>query len=318
MEGVVMELFTLFTPYAFLIAGIVFLYFGADWLVDASAKLALHLGVKPLIVGLTIVALGTSAPELVVSIKSVLAGSGDLAVGNVVGSNICNVALILGLSALICPIHTSKQLFKFDIPVVVLASLLVWLFLRDNVVQIWEGAVFLILFAGYIAYSIVNAKSDEKIEPYSGKSDSVIRSIEFIVVGLGLLIVGSEFLVRGAMELASRWGVSEAIIGITVVAVGTSLPELATSAVAAFKRHSDIAIGNIVGSNIFNILGILGVVGVMGPIKAEGILLKDILVMIALAVILLAPLLTKRVLTRWQGAVLLGIYVVFIFFIVIQ
>jgi len=236
MEGVVMELFTFLTPYAFLIAGIVFLYFGADWLVDASAKLALHLGVKPLIVGLTIVALGTSAPELVVSIKSVLAGSGDLAVGNVVGSNICNVALILGLSALICPIHTSKQLFKFDIPVVVLASLLVWFFLRDNVIQIWEGAVFLVLFAGYIAYSIVNAKSDEKIEPYSGKSDSVIRSIEFIVVGLGLLIVGSEFLVRGAMELASRWGVSEAIIGITVVAVGTSLPELATSAVAAFKK----------------------------------------------------------------------------------
>ena len=313
-----MELFTLFTPYVFLVAGIVFLYFGADWLVDASAKLALHLGVKPLIVGLTIVALGTSAPELVVSVKSVLAGSGNLAVGNVVGSNICNVALILGLSALICPIHVSKQLFKFDIPVVVLASVLAWLFLRDNVVQIWEGAVFLILFAAYVAYSIVNAKSDEEIKPYSGKNDSVIKSVEFIVVGLGLLIVGSDFLVKGAVELASRWGVSEAIIGITVVAVGTSLPELATSAVAAFKKHSDIAIGNIVGSNIFNILGILGVVGVMGPVKAEGILLKDILVMIGLAVILLAPLLTKRVLTRWQGAALLGIYAVFIFFIVVQ
>jgi len=190
--------------------------------------------------------------------------------------------------------------------------------LRDNVIQIWEGAVFLVLFVSYIAYSIINAKSGEKIKNYSEKNVSVVRSVEFIIVGLGLLICGSHFLVTGAVAIASRWGVSEAIIGITVVAVGTSLPELATSAVAAFKKHNDIAIGNIVGSNIFNILGILGVVGAMGPVEAKGIHLKDILSMTALAVILFAPLLTKRVLTRWQGAVLLGIYAVCIFFIVVQ
>ena len=315
----------LFTACAFFAAGIVFLYFGADWLVDASAKLALNLGIKPLIVGLTIVAFGTSAPELVVSVKSVLVGKGDIAIGNVVGSNICNVALILGLSAFIYPIRASKQLFKFDIPVVVLASFLAWLFLRDNVVQIWEGAVFLILLAGYIAYSIVNAKSGEEgeeIEKYSGKNYSLTKCIEFIVVGLGLLIVGSEFLVRGAVKLAELWGVSEAIIGVTVVAVGTSLPELATSAVAAFKKRSDIAIGNVIGSNIFNILGILGVVGVMWNVGKEVILgeirLRYILTMIGLSVILFAPLLTKRVITRWQGAILLGIYAAFIFLIVTQ
>jgi len=307
-----------FMPYVFFVGGIALLYFGADWLVDASSKLALHLGVKPLIVGLTIVAFGTSAPELVVSIKSVLAGSGDIAVGNVVGSNICNVALILGLSALICPIHVSKQLFKFDIPVVVLASVLAWLFLRDNVMEIWEGAVFLVLFVGYIAYSVINAKSEEKVENHSEKNVSVIRSIEFIIVGLGLLICGSHFLVTGAVSIASRWGVSEAVIGITVVAVGTSLPELATSAIAAFKKHNDIAIGNIVGSNIFNILGILGVVGVMGPVADDGIKLREVLEMNVVALILFAPLLTKFVLTRWQGAALLGIYAACMFYVVTQ
>ncbi|MDR0304617.1 MAG: calcium/sodium antiporter [Chitinispirillales bacterium] len=309
---------SVFMPYILLIAGIALLYFGADWLVDASAKLALRLGIKPLVVGLTVVAMGTSAPELVVSVQSVLVGKGDISIGNVIGSNICNVALILGLSAIICPISVSKQLFKFDIPVVIAASLLVWFFLKDNTVQIREGVVFLILFIGYIVYSVVNAKNGEKIENNLKKNDSCIKNIAFIILGLGLLVAGANFLVKGAVDLALSWGVSEAVIGLTIVAVGTSLPELATSAIAAFKKQNDIAIGNIVGSNIFNILGILGVVGVMGPVAADGILLRDILTMVGLAVILFSPILTKRILTGREGAVFLGIYIVYTFLIITQ
>jgi cation:H+ antiporter len=227
------------------------------------------------------------------------------------------VAFILGLSALICPMPVSKQLFKFDIPVVVFISLLAWFFLRDSVMNILEGIVFLTLFAGYIAYNIINAKNSEETESNLETNDSVIKDIMFIVLGLALLIAGADFLVKGAVVLALKWGVSETVIGLTIVAVGTSLPELATSAIAAFKKQNDIAIGNIVGSNIFNILCILGVVGVMGPVSAEGISLRDVLAMIVPVVILFVPLLTKYVLTQWQGALLLGIYITYIFFVVV-
>jgi len=303
-------------PYIFLIVGLVLLYYGAEWLVDASAKLALRLGVKPLMVGLTIVAFGTSAPELVVSVQSALAGVGGISVGNVVGSNICNVALILGISALICPMLVSKQLFKFDIPVCLFASGLLWFFLKDGNMEIWEGIVLLVLFAGYIAWCVVNAKKSGDagvdVEDDSGKQSSMARNVVFIIVGFALLVVGAYLLVKGAVEIATSWGVSEAVIGLTIVAIGTSLPELATSLVAAIKKHNDIAIGNIVGSNIFNILCILGVVGVMGPTDAKGIELRDILLLIALAVALLVPLITKRKMYRWMGAALFATYVVYI------
>jgi len=303
-------------PYIFLIVGLVLLYYGAEWLVGASAKLALRLGVKPLIVGLTIVAFGTSAPELVVSVQSALAGVGGISVGNVVGSNICNVALILGISALICPLLVSKQLFKFDIPVCLFASGLLWFFLKDGSMEVWEGIVLLIFFAGYIAWCAVNAKKSGgagvEADDGSGKQSSMARNIAFIIAGLILLVGGAYLLVKGAVEIATSLGVSEAVIGLTIVAIGTSLPEFATSLVAAIKKHNDIAIGNIVGSNIFNILCILGVVGVMGPTDAKGIGIRDILLAIALAAALYIPLITKRKMTRWTGAALFVTYAVYI------
>jgi len=302
--------------YGFLIGGLVLLYYGAEWLVDASAKLALRLGVKPIMVGLTIVAFGTSAPELVVSVRSAIDGVGGISVGNVVGSNICNVALILGISALICPMIVSKQLFKFDIPVCLFASGLLWFFLKDGLMEVWEGVVLLIFFAGYIGWCVANAKktgdAGVDVEDGSGKQSSMTRNIGFIVAGLALLVGGASLLVEGAKVIAKSWGVSEAVIGLTIVAIGTSLPELATSLVAAVKKHNDIAIGNIVGSNIFNILCILGVVGVMGPAKANGILIRDILIVIALAAALFIPLITRRVMSRWTGAALFVTYVVYI------
>jgi len=305
-------------PYACLLSGFAVLYFGAEWLVAASARLAVRFGVKPLLVGVTIVAFGTSAPEFVVSVISAHNGVGGLAVGNVVGSNICNTALVLGLSALICPILMSKQFFKFDIPVLIGASFLSWYFLSDGVIQVWEGIVILALFAGYMAYNIANAKqgSDDEVAAVvgDGKKISVAKNTLLVVLGLAMLIAGADRLVKGAVKIAESFGMSEAVIGLTIVAFGTSLPELATSIVAAVRKHNDIAIGNVVGSNLFNILCILGVVGVMGGtsgLKIGGVVFRDLLIMSLINFVLLVPLITKRILNRWIGGLLTGAYVAY-------
>ena len=311
-------------PYAYLLSGFVILYFGAEWLVGASARLAVHFGVKPLLVGVTIVAMGTSAPEFVVSVMSAHNGVGGIAVGNVVGSNICNTALVLGLSALICPILVSRQFFKFDIPVLIGASFLSWYFLSDGVIQVWEGVVILALFAGYMTYNIANAKMEDggagADVPATGdvKKISVVKNTLLVILGLGMLMGGADLLVKGAVNIAASFGMSKAVIGLTIVAFGTSLPELATSVVAAVRKHNDIAIGNVVGSNLFNILCILGVVGTMGPIKTvgvgedRGIEFYDLLIMSLINFVLLAPLLAKSVLNRWIGGLLTGTYVAYI------
>ena len=317
---------TAIIPYAYLLSGFIVLYFGAEWLVGASAKLAVRFGVKPLLVGVTIVAMGTSAPEFVVSVQSTLAGVGGIAVGNVVGSNICNTALVLGLSALICPILVSKQFFKFDIPVLIGASFLAWYFLSDGVIQVWEGIVILALFAGYMAYNIANAKTgggdggdgdDVGVIVGDVKKISVVKNTLLVILGLGMLVGGADLLVKGAVKIAESFGMSKAVIGLTIVAFGTSLPELATSVVAALRKHNDIAIGNVVGSNLFNILCILGVVGAMGPISARGgedrgIEFYDLLIMSLINFVLLAPLLAKSILNRWIGGLLTGTYVAYI------
>ena len=316
----IVQLYGLFArshPYFCLAAGLAVLYFGAEWLVAASARLAVRFGVKPLLVGVTIVAMGTSAPEFVVSVKAALDGVGGLAAGNVVGSNICNTALVLGLSALICPILISKQFFKFDIPVLIGASFLAWLFLSDGVIKAWEGVVILALFAGYMAYNIATAKPEEGADApvADGKKISVVKNASLALLGLGMLMGGATFLVDGAKYIARSFDVSEAVIGLTIVAFGTSLPELATSVVAAVRKHNDIAIGNVVGSNLFNILCILGVVGTMSGsegMKTEGVVLRDLLIMSLINFVLLVPLIAKRMLNRWIGALLTGAYVAYI------
>ncbi len=301
-------------PYALMTFGLVLLYFGAEWLVGGSAKMAVRFGVKPLLVGLTIVAFGTSAPELVVSVQSALAGVGGIAVGNVVGSNIVNIGLILGLSAVISPIHITRKLLRFDVPVVVGASFLVWWILSDGVVSVLDGVILLALFTTYIGFNIISAKREKDVTPpemeeiLTKKKDPVSKDLFFIIAGLTLLVMGARLLVQGAVEIATRFGISEAVIGLTIVSIGTSLPELATSIVAAVKKQNDIAVGNIIGSNLFNIFCILGVAGVLGPINFGGIELRDILVMLVLAVLLLPMLWTRFTLHRWEGAILLAIY----------
>jgi len=298
-----------------IIVGLVLLYFGADGLVKGSASAALKLGLTPLVVGLTVVAYGTSMPELIVSVQAVLAGQSGIAVGNVVGSNIFNIALILGTAALIYPITVSSQLIKIDVPIMIGVTLLALFFFRDGVLARWEAAV---LFTGIIAYtvgSLIYAKRmpsavivDEPKDGGQSAASPFWKDIAFIIGGLVLLVFGSRFLVEGAIGIARTWGVSEAIIGLTIVAAGTSTPELAASIVAALKKQPDIAIGNIVGSNIYNILCILGVTGLIAPINTGGVAWTDMFVMLGISLLLLPVLWSGFKIQRWEGGVLIAIY----------
>jgi cation:H+ antiporter len=294
---------------------------GADLLVRGASSLALRFGVSALVVGLTVVAFGTSAPELVVSMKAAYQGQGDIAAGNVIGSNIFNVAAILGLSALISPMRVQLQLLRLDAPIMVGVSLLMFVILRDAKVDRLEGIV---LFIGLLAYTIFNivasrrqhaAAIDKEFEegvPHRTKSPWIDFSL--VAGGLVLLVLGSRLLVDNSVKLAQAMGISEAVIGLTIVAAGTSMPELATSMVAAFKKEADIAIGNVIGSNIFNILGILGLSAAVFPFSAPGIRMFDLNSMVFLAVLLVPMLYSGKLLSRWEGVVLLACYVGYVAF----
>lgn len=303
-----------------LIAGLVLLYFGADLLVKGAVVIARRLGVGPLVIGLTIVAFGTSMPEMTVSVQAALTGSGDIAAANVVGSNIFNVAFILGLAALICPIRISSQLIRVDTPIMIGVSVLCMLLFRDKRLSRPEG---LLLFAGIVVYTwlafylarkkpsdIVEREAEEmlreqKTDWLSGRS---WRSIAAVLGGLVLLVLGSKALIAGSIRLAQAFGLSEAVIGLTIVSAGTSLPELATSVVAALRRQPDIAVGNIVGSNIFNILAILGVSSTLVPYAAPGMTAVDLWVMLGIGILLLPLMWTRFNLSRLEGAVMLLCY----------
>ncbi len=299
----------------FLVVGMVFLYFGAELLVKGSANLALRCGVSALVAGLTIVALGTSAPELVVSIKAGLDGLGDIAVGNVVGSNIFNIAVILGISAIVRPMKVHLNVLRVDTPVMLAASVLLLAVLYDHSVSRIEGLVLFIGIIAYIVFTIISArragetKVDFPVEQIiPEKKVSAVLDIIFVISGLGLLIVGSRFFVNGAVELARIIGVSEAVIGLTIVAVGTSLPELATSVIAALKKEEDIAIGNIIGSNIFNILAILGTSSLISPLSAAGVSQISLYFMLGTTVLLMPFMRTGFVLNRIEGLLLILVY----------
>jgi len=314
-----------------LLAGLVMLYYGAEFLVKGSSHLAFKLGVTPLLIGLTIVACGTSMPELIVSLDAAAAGKGDIAVGNVVGSNICNIAFILGLASVIAPLKVKSQLIKFDAPVMIFSTLLCCVFLANGNIGRYEAGAMFVLF---IAYNLVNIKiarlqnlsgkdvaSEEELDFKNTKSlihRSLGLQIAFIVGGLLILVAGSKCLVYSATKIALWMGVSEAVIGLTIVAIGTSLPELATSVVAAIKKEADIAIGNIVGSNIFNILGILGLSGMIVPIKAPGIKSLDLYTMMILAILLLPFMWTRKTISRTEGFVFISIYALYIVILAIR
>ncbi len=312
--------------FGMLLGGAVMLYLGAEWLVGGAAGLARALGVPQLLIGLTIVAYGTSAPEVVVSVQAVREGSGGLALGNAIGSNIANLGLILGLTALLKPAPVSGALRAREVPVLLSSALVLPLLLRDGELGLAEGVG---LLAAALAYSVWMVRASR--EPQSVRdaesaaevSRDAARSLGAptprsrarmgltAAVGLAILVIGGDLFVRGASSLATSLGVSERVVGLTIVAVGTSLPELATSLIAARRGHADIAVGNVIGSNIFNVLLCLGAGAAIGTVRAEEPLTLDLAWMAAMTVLGAVFFRSERLLTRVEGAVLLTLYVAF-------
>jgi len=298
-----------------LLIGIALLYLGGDALVRGAASLAYRLGMSPLVVGLTVVAFGTSAPELVVSVSSAIEGQGDIAVGNVIGSNICNVGLILGVAALLTPMPIQSKIVKIDLPILLFVSGLAAYFLFDLTITRSEGIVLALGLLLFIALTFYFAKGDPKAlegEP-SVAPLAISKSLLFIGIGLTLLIFGGDIFVEAAVKIALTLGVSNAVIGLTVVAIGTSLPELATSIIAALKRESDIAVGNVVGSNIFNILCVLGLSATVSPLSMGSITWFDITVMSLFSLALLPLCRSGWILSRKEGAGLLLVFMGYLF-----
>lgn len=306
---------------ASLIAGLLLLYGGAEGLVRGSASLALRMGITRLVVGLTVVAFGTSSPELVVSIKAALQGGADIAVGNVVGSNIMNIALILGIASLIYPVRKTRDLVLIQIPIMIAVSLLMFVMLTDGSIERWEGALLVMGVVSYIVFSIGRGRSKETRtkpdgdEPYIPKEEPRLwADIIFVALGSVFLIAGGYLFVTGAVDIAQTMGMSQAVIGLTIVAVGTSLPELATSTVASIRKENDISVGNIVGSNIFNILAILGIVSLISPLTIETIRTIDLAAMIGVAVLALILAVSSRRLHRWEGGILVLMYCAYVWY----
>ncbi|MEI4260474.1 calcium/sodium antiporter [Roseovarius sp. D0-M9] len=299
--------------YLYLVAGLLGLFFGGEALVRGSVGIARRMAIPPLLIGLTVVGFGTSTPELLVSVDAAWRGVPDIALGNIVGSNIANILLIIGLSALVWPIKVMGATLRRDTAVMVAAALvLVPIFAMGQMGRL-SGVL---LVAGLAAYLIwAHRQPGEAVVEEVGvpARASVLVSTLWVIGGLVALMVGARFLVDGAVNIARGYGISEAFIGLTIVAIGTSLPELATSLIAAFRRQSEIAIGNIVGSNIFNVLGILGVTALITPIPvASRFLTFDLPVMIALSIILAALLLTRPVIGRGIGVAMLVGYVAYV------
>ena len=302
----------MFLNISLLILGLATLTLGAEGLVRGSASLAIRLGLTPLIIGLTIVAFGTSTPELVVSIVASLNKQGDISIGNVVGSNIFNIGIILGLTALLCPVKVSLQVIKQDGPIMMATSLLALFLITKGTISRPAGIALFIALVAYIGFTVWMAKKGTSFEieqqfqdGVPSQSRSPYRDVLFIGGGLFLLVAGSRLLVVSATDIARLIGISEAVIGLTIIAAGTSMPELATSVVAALRRQPDIAVGNVVGSNIFNVLGILGVASTVKPLSATGITQLDLWVMVAFSIALLPLLYTDLKLQRWEGGMLL-------------
>lgn len=314
-----------------IILGLVILIAGGEALVRGASGLAARLGVPSLVIGLVIVSASTSAPELSVTIGAVLDNEPDLAVGNAVGSNIVNVLLILGLSALILPLAVKRRLVRFDVPVMVGISVLLLLLALDGEISQWDGALLLAAATAHVVLSFTMSRGDSADQPgRSGGDDSaapprprrkgLLYGVLLIVLGIGLLVVGARLLVTGATNIAASLGVSSLIIGLTVVSVGTSLPELATSIIAALRGERDIAVGNIVGSNIFNLGFVLGLPAVFFPAGipvADAAIALDIPLMIAAAVALVPIAFTGFAIKRWEGAVFVLLYIAYTVYLVL-
>lgn len=315
----------------FLIVGLVLILFGANYLVDGSSYIARKFGLSEFLVGLTIVGIGTSTPEMVVSFISSIEGSSDIAIGNIVGSNIANVFLILGLTAIIMPIGLTKNNVKKDIPIALIVSVILFIMSYDsiffgkenNVLSRIDGAILLLGFVLFMIYSFrmsakeVAAQNDEENVVFVNKKNGVAISVVKIIAGLATLILGGRLFVDSGKEIALGLGMSEAFIGITIMAVGTSLPELAASVVAALKKKGQMALGNIIGSNIANILLILGGSALINPLTLGNITIVDFGMMIATSILLLpcAVSFKKKYIDRWEGIIFVLIYIAYIVYL---
>ncbi|HRI10192.1 MAG TPA: calcium/sodium antiporter [Nannocystaceae bacterium] len=314
------------TTIVLFISGLALLLVGADLLIRGASAIAKRLGISPLIIGLTVVSLGTSAPEIAVSLTSALAGEADMALGNVVGSNIFNVLGILGITALAAPLIVQRQLIRVDVPIMIVASALCYLVAHDGTISRADGIGLIVGAVLYVALLIRISRRSADTQPDAPPSGPVwLRNLPaqllLILVGLGLLVIGSRWLVDGATEIARLLGVSDLIIGLTIIAAGTSLPELATSVLAAMKGERDIAVGNVVGSNIMNILLVLGATSALAPAGvpvAPEALRFDIPVMIAVALACLPSFITGSVVSRAEGAFFVAYYVAYTVFLILS
>ncbi len=299
----------------FLLAiGFVMLVKGADWFVSGASSIAAKFKIPQLVIGLTIVAMGTSAPEAAVSITAALRGSADITIGNIVGSNILNVLVILGLSAIIVPIAIAKSTVKIEIPFLIGTTVVLLLLGLDGIISLMDGLILTALFVIYLLYLLRMAKNNPE-ETEESKPLKLWQALLATAVGLALIVLGSDFAVNAASEIARMLGLSERFIGLTIVALGTSLPELFTSVTAARKGNADIAVGNIVGSNIFNILFVVGLSSMVTPVPFASNFVIDMLITVAAVVALLAFTLKKRKLVRWHGIALILGYVAYFLYL---
>ncbi len=301
-----------------LFLGLVLLYYGAEWLIKGAAALALALGMSPLLVGLTVVAYGTSAPELIVSLKAAFSGNGGIAVGNIVGSNIANIGLVLGIAALIKPLKVQLEIIKVHVPLMIGFSLLACWMLSDEVVSRYEGGV---LFSLLIAYTVLSTRLSKKedrseiMDEFKGEQPEkmpIAKDLGLIGAGMAGLLLGGHWLVEGSVAIAKIVGVSDTVIGLTIVAVGTSAPEIVAAAVAAKRGHPDIAVGNAIGSCVFNLLNVLGLAAMVHPLTANGIGVLDMGFMVGLAILVLPLMRTGSIIQRSEGVICLIAYVSYI------
>jgi len=304
------------------LAGLLLLYYGAEYLVTGSSRLALSFGVRPLVVGLTVVAFATSMPELMVSLFATTRGASSMAAGNIIGSNIANIGLILGVAALITPVVVARSTLVREMPIMIVASIVVYLVALDGEIAFMNGLGLFLSLLGFLVYCIVTARLP--LIPENGEVDKAIhttetrrgRNIALVLVGMAGLGLGAELMVRGAVMIATLLGVSELVIGLSIVALGTSLPELAASVMSAWKGEMDISVGNVIGSNIFNVLFVLGICPMISPITIEPrVLSMDFPIMLAfcaLLIVLLTMIKPRLQLDRKRGVLLLGAYLLFV------
>ena len=303
------------------LVGLVGLYIGADLMIRGASRLARKLGVNALVIGLTVVAMGTSMPELLVGVVASVRQSGDIAIGNVVGSNIANIALILGISAVIRPIRVQMRLLVREVPIMIFASLAFYLFVLDGSLSRWDALALMVGFIAYTLYLLEGARREspaieveyQKFVPAGG---NLTGHVLVTLVGLGILLAGAHLVVKGAADTARIFGVSELAVGLTVVALGTSLPELATAIAASVQNEGDILVGNVVGSNVFNLFAVLGCAGLASPLSvADSVIRVEAPVMLAVSILVLPFVWTTLRLTRLEGSILLASYIVFCAFV---